>query len=261
MPRNTPPEDEFYIGYVPRMPHGIGRLMVRIAAALAALAVLAGLTLVVAQKPFERATFEYGQFRDFTGVIETKPYPALLVRRPAASGGTSPYSRYLLVAMGKHGADSCTTVLDGRHVTLRGSLIYRDNQTMIELLPGSIRQSPAGTPAEASEVVLGPVTLTGEIVDSKCYLGVMNPGHTKVHRDCAVRCISGGIPPAFITKDAFYLLTGSDGRRLNQEVLDIAGETIEVRGLAVRSGDTLILRAEPAAFRRVARNNSSLSRP
>jgi hypothetical protein len=29
------------------------------------------------------------------------------------------------------------------------------------------------------------MTLTGEIVDSKCYLGVMNPGQGKVHRDCA----------------------------------------------------------------------------
>ena len=43
-------------------------------------------------------------------------------------------------------------------------------------------------------------TLIGEIVDSKRYLGVMNPGNGKVHRDCAVRCLSGGIPPIFGNK-------------------------------------------------------------
>jgi len=34
----------------------------------------------------------------------------------------------------------------------------------------------------------------GEIVDSKC-LGVMTPGQLTTHRACAIRCISGGIPP------------------------------------------------------------------
>jgi hypothetical protein len=98
---------------------------------------------------------------------------------------------------------------------------------------------------------VGEVTLTGEIVDSKCYLGVMNPGRTKVHRDCAARCISGGIPPAFVTADGFYLLVGGDGRSVRHEVLDWVGETIEVTGTVQRSGETLILRAEPTSFRRV----------
>ena len=35
----------------------------------------------------------------------------------------------------------------------------------------------------------------------KCYLGVINPGNGKVHRDCAVRCLSGGVTPVFATND------------------------------------------------------------
>jgi hypothetical protein len=99
---------------------------------------------------------------------------------------------------------------------------------------------------------LGEVTILGEMVDSKCYLGVMNPGRTKVHRDCAVRCISGGIPPMLVTGDATYLLVGTDGRQLNQEVLNMVGETIEVRGMAVRSGETLSIKSEPVTYRRMA---------
>jgi hypothetical protein len=217
------------------------------------LGLLTGLVLVFGQQPFPRSTFEYQQFREFTGLVETNPYPSLLVERPGAPAGQSPYSRYLLVAPGKHGADSDVHEFAGKRVSLRGSLIYRDGQTMIELLPGSLALQSSTPLNRIEETKLGEVTVVGEIVDSKCYLGVMNPGRTKVHRDCATRCISGGIPPMLVTADATYLLVGTGGRQLNQEVLDMVGETIEVRGTAVRSGETLSLQSEPGTYRRMAR--------
>ena len=84
--------------------------------------------------------------------------------------------------------------------------------------------------------------LGGEIVDSKCYLGVMNPGRSKVHRDCAARCLRGGIPPMLVTADATYLLAGAEGA-------DFVGETVQVEGDVERSGDTLILRAKKISRR------------
>ena len=238
--------EEFYIGYAPRPPRRIARTISRAVVGLNALAAAVALVLVFAQRPFARSTFEFQQYREFTGEMELKPYPALLVVRP----GDKEYSRYLLVAPGKHGADAEVRSFAGEAVQLRGSLIYRDGQTMVELVPGSV-QALRKEPAAVSFATLGEVTLTGEIVDSKCFLGVMNPGRTKVHRDCAARCISGGIPPAFVTADGFYLLVGGDGRAVQHEVLDWVGETIEVTGTVVRSGETLILRAEPMSFRRI----------
>jgi len=239
--------DEFYIGYAPRPPRRIARTVFRAVIALNALAVAVAGVLVFAQQPFARSVFEFGQYRDFTGMLEMKPYPALLVGHP---GGTE-YSRYLLVAPGKHGADAEVGSFAGKTVSLRGSLIYRAGQTMIEIVSGSVKELP-GVPLEVAGMNLGDVVVRGEIVDSKCYLGVMNPGQAKVHRDCAARCISGGIPPALVTSDALYLLVGGDGRPLGREALDWVGETIEVSGNAHRSGETLILRAEPANFRRAA---------
>lgn len=238
--------EEFYIGYAPRPPRRIARTISRAVVGLNALAAAVALVLVFAQRPFARSTFEFQQYREFTGEMELKPYPALLLVRP----GGKEYSRYLLVAPGKHGADAEVRSFAGEAVQLRGSLIYRDGQTMVELVPGSV-QALRKEPAAVSFATLGEVTLTGEIVDSKCFLGVMNPGRTKVHRDCAARCISGGIPPAFVTADGFYLLVGGDGRAVQHEVLDWVGETIEVTGTVVRSGETLILRAEPTSFRRI----------
>lgn len=245
--------DDFYIGYLPRAPKRLARATVRIIAVLAVLGLVIGLVLVFGQQPFPRATFEFQQYREFTGLVEANPYPALLVYRPGAPVEQSPYSRYLLVAPGKHGADSDVRRFVGKRVSLRGSLIYRNGKTMIELLPGSLALRSSTPPNQPEETLLGEVTVIGEIVDSKCYLGVMNPGRTKVHRDCAARCISGGIPPMLLTGDATYLLVGTDGRQLNQEVLDMVGETIEVRGMAVRSGETLSIKSEPGTYRRVTR--------
>ena len=238
--------EEFYIGYAPRPPGRIARRTFQTVVGLNALAATVALTLLFAQQPFARSTFEYQEYREFAGELELKPYPTLLVARP----GGKDYSRYLLVAPGKHGADAEVRRFAGEAVRLRGSLVYRDGHTMVELVPGSVQVLKEGS-AGVSLATLGEVTLMGEIVDSKCYLGVMNPGRTKVHRDCAARCISGGIPPAFVTADGFYVLVGGDGRPVQHEVLDWVGETIEVTGTVQRSGETLILRAEPSSFRRI----------
>jgi hypothetical protein len=246
--------DEFYVGYLPTPP-GLRRTLVRIVLGLAGIFVVLALVLVVGQGRFAASAFEFHQYRDFRGVIRERPYPHLLVSRP----GSSEFSRYLLVATGKHGVSAITRGLDGKQVGLRGSLIYRAGDTMIELAPGSqplvegVASAPESAPLDAVDV-----TLAGEIADSKCYFGVMNPGEGKVHRDCAVRCISGGIPPVFIARDAqksakTLVLVGADGRQLNREALDFVAEPIRVKGQLVRSGETLILLVEPASFVRESR--------
>ena len=64
---------------------------------------------------------------------------------------------------------------------------------MLEMTEGSLQVIGDGAGGNPSYQPLGAVTLTGEIVDSKCFLGVMNPGNLKPHKACAIRCISGGI--------------------------------------------------------------------
>ncbi len=113
---------------------------------------------------------------------------------------------------------------------------------MIEVLPGSIQ--PGGASAAALTADLGAVQLTGEIVDSKCYFGVMNPGNGKVHRDCAARCISGGIPPAFLVRDAEGRLTTLLLARITPELAEHIAEPITLRGRLLRSEGRLILQPE-----------------
>ena len=95
-------------------------------------------------------------------------------------------------------------------------------------------------------VALGTATLAGEIVDSKCYLGVMNPGRGKVHRDCAARCLSGGIPPALLTSTGeIVLLVNHDGKPFAKDALrEFVDEVVVVRGGLIRRGDIKMMQAE-----------------
>jgi hypothetical protein len=250
--------DEFYIGWQNQAPTKIGAVLRKttisifiVSAALAAL-------FALVQRSIGVATFEWGTLKNFTGTLQTTPYPHLLVTQP---GHAAAQSDYLLVAPFKHGLEpDSVSSLDGKLVSLKGTLIFRDNQTMIEVRPDTIKtasnsnhQLPITSPPSSST---NHVTLVGEIVDSKCYLGVMNPGHLTPHRACAVRCISGGIPPILLVqrKNAAplgYLLVSSDGRPVNKQVLDMVAEPVEITGDLVQQGGFSILRADPSTYRRV----------
>jgi hypothetical protein len=260
-----PGREEFYVGYLPHAPRVTARRMRRLTAALIICALLAATVFVLGQREFAASHFEFGQYREFEGVVRERPYPSLAVRRPGEVGGLPAFSEYLLVAAGKHGAAADVAGFDGRSVRLRGSLIYRDGMTMVEVVAGSVEAAgeAAGNATDEAKrrgaalaADLGAVTLAGEIVDSKCYLGVMNPGGTKPHRECAALCIRGGVPPLFVARDAdgraaSLLLVSERGEPVNEAVLDFVAEPVEITGRVVREGEQLLLRADPQTYRRV----------
>lgn len=252
-------EPEFYIGYRSRAPAETGRFLRRVVGLVILGAAALAVTLAFLQRPFDPGTFEFGVVREFDGVLVETPVPALMAPRSvgADAQSTGP-SRYLLVSQGKFGAAGQVSGFHGQTVRLEGSLIYREDQTMIELVPDSIQgvskldgEIPSGQPLE-----LGSATLYGEIVDSKCYLGVMKPGRRKTHRACAVRCLSGGIPPIMRTLDpegepVHLLLVGLDGESINPQILDFVAEPVEISGNITRIGDQLTLFADPSSIRRL----------
>jgi hypothetical protein len=245
---------EFFIGYLPKAPAGIARTIRRTVFGLLLGASLLAIALVRSQHPFPAAVFEYGRLRDFEGILQTQPYPMLLVPRPGATDTVAAYSSYLLVGEGKHGLGPRFADLSQEWVRLRGTLIYRDNQTAIEVVTGSITALARATGPPLHLVEEGEATLTGEIVDTKCYLGVMNPGEGKVHRDCATRCLSGGIPPGFAVDEVtgqreVYLLEGTGGDRIPTAWLEQkAGSPLTLRGALYREGDRRIFRISPEDY-------------
>ena len=253
--------EDFYIGWEARAAAGTAR---RVRAAVAGLLVLtAGLALALAaqQHTIGTSIFEWGTLKPVTGRLKLDPYPHLLVPRPGATGDQAGCSTYYLVAPFKHGLDRERFAgLDGQMVSLQGTLIYRGGETMIEAVPDSIHTaaSPGATPAGPAAVNLGRQTLTGEIVDSKCYFGVMNPGELLPHRACAINCIRGGIPPVLLVRQQagpaiYMLLVSATGKPVNQQVLDLVAERVQITGDVEWQDGLLILRSDPATYQRVGK--------
>ena len=249
--------DEFYIGWEAKAAPGIGKAVRRVVVVLLLIALLVPVALAISQRMIEVSVFEWGNIKNLSGIFQATPYPHLLVPRPDNVYKQQQFSTYYLVAPWKFGLKpEIVAALDGKSVTFKGTLIYRGNQTMIEVQPGTIQATNiANTAALPQTIALGKQTLTGEIVDSKCFLGVMNSGQLTPHRACAIRCISGGVPPVLLVRQKdgpaiYLLLVSADGKPVNKQVLDMVAEPVEITGEVERQGELLILRADPATYRR-----------
>lgn len=86
--------------------------------------------------------------------------------------------------------------------------------------------------------------VTGEIVDLMCYIdhGAMGEKHGE---SCGNKCIKGGGPVGLVENgNKAYLLVG-EHKPINDEVADLCGKTITVKGkIAERGGMTLLENAE-----------------
>ncbi len=243
-------EPSFYVGWQARAAGDTARFAGTAAALCVLAALAAGALWAASQRTWQPAVFEFGVERAFEGVYQHAPVPHLRVARPGTDAGET---RWLVVAPGKHGGEAAWSACDGRRVALRGSLVHRGEGTLLEVAPGSLRELGPGEPPAAPQA-FGRVALTGEIVDSKCWLGVMNPGNLRTHRACAMLCVRGGIPPLLVvrTPDAGLrqaVLVGPSGETVNAAVLELIAVPVQVEGELERHDDLWILRVDPVTIR------------
>lgn len=239
----------FFVGYLP-LPRELAPFLRRVVAALALLFVAVGVALAVSQRPLGPG--EYDPFVQVTleGVLRTTPLPTLWISASGPSWRVVP-----LVGEGKRGAPAVVLAQAGHEVRAVGRWIRRGPSELFEVITAEpLAERP---PLPLAALPLGTQRLVGEVVDSKCYLGVMKPGEGKSHRDCAVRCISGGAPAALVarTRDGrryVLMLVTPEGRPLGPELLDRVAEPVEVQGEVVRLGDLALLVTPAAGVRRLA---------
>ncbi|HSJ98006.1 MAG TPA: hypothetical protein VLC53_13075 [Myxococcota bacterium] len=255
--------DGFYVGYADAMPPELRRFVRRTVLAALAASAAVGALAVAFHEPFASSVFEYGHEREFVGWIRETPLPLLVVPGPPCTKTCAATSSWPLARYGtKRGAVELVRGLEGRQVRLYGVLVHRADQTLLDVVPGSIeilsgadRARAAGATPPPRVEDLGMQRVTGEIVDGKCHFGVMRPGDGKAHRSCAARCISSGAPPVLWVRDErgrerHLLLLGADGRMLNREILPFVAERVEIRGRVLRYDELLVLQAEPSVYRR-----------
>jgi hypothetical protein len=257
-------EEEFYIGYYPNAPKGIATTIKIVVGILAIILLTTPFIITRSEKQMPTSQFEYGTLTELEGVVYSQPVPMLRVMTGSDANGQAMYKSILLVNFLKHGADNLLAAYKKKGVTeaqslvkLRGTLIYHDGVTLMELTEEenalvSMKQTVSPVAALKRDD-LGEKAFNGEIVDSKCYFGVMKPGFGKPHRDCAIRCISGGIPPVLVIKNEkgeaqYMLLTGQNGEPINQQVLTFVGLPIQLKGRLEKIADWYVLKVNPSAI-------------
>lgn len=247
VPETRPAEKkEFYIGWQARMATDLAR---RLRAAVIPAAVMIPLIIALIvwfQNPVDRGSYEFGVVKSFEGVIYETPIPRLRL-----DAGNGKMVDHILVGAGKFGVKTLIAGAHGHRVKFDGSLIVREPFRMIEMnRPETftiVDQSAAPAPDDDVSS-LGKGKFTGELVDTKCWSGVMRPATGKVHRACAIRCLSGGVPPGLLVRDGsgdgvVLMLAGPQGEALNYDI-QLAGTFIEVSGMLELHGVTPVLRVD-----------------
>ena len=256
--------DPFYIGYLSKTPKIYARRSWIAVGIITIVTVIAALAIGYYQRPFNNGQFEFGTLTEVTGYLRTTPEPRIIIPGPVGSEHRS----IMLVGFGKHGAQSTLEgienvkgeLLDGKEVTMRGTLIYGEGKTWMELTEHTDALVAIGDRwFGTSQMQTGGLEeLKGEIIDPKCYFGVMKPGNGSTHRSCAIRCVSGGIPPIFrVTTSSghpeFYLMKGQAGERINAQVLDFMADEVALTGFVSQVDDWKILQLDPQSIRRIRR--------
>lgn len=258
-------QEEFYIGWQAEAPPGFARAVRRFIIGLCLLVPLVALLIVTFQSGFSGGSFEYGKITKLEGTFGRSPVPFLTIEDGKDASGKPVLQKILLVGPGKFGFDATgkyRDVKNGDRVRITGFLIYHDGKTGLQVESIEDGRPAQGMQTSINTQPLGVATLRGEITDPKCLLGVMKPGHGKPHRDCAARCIAGGIPPVLKVANArgeteYYLIAGPNGEPANDRLLEYVGDGVQLCGRLVLEGDWLVLYADLSGIRRI--NKESLN--
>ena len=246
--------DEFYVSYINgSLGSKTKRTLKRFTIASICIVIVSALLFSFSQKPFKNASFELLSETKIVGTFHENPYPMLRVEI-----AKNTFKNILLLGFGKSSANPFLEKiqaevkdLNGKQLSIEGNLIYYNGKTLIQITNDEkvilIGSSKSTIPQKE---VVSKMTLQGEIIDPKCYFGVMKPGKGKIHRSCAVRCISGGIPPVLATTDRnnisqYYLLTDLKGRSINQDILPFIGKPSELTGTVEKMDDWYVLKINP----------------
>lgn len=248
-------DDDFFIGWSEQTPRIDRRFFLGLGLSLTAGAGALGAALGAFQRGPGNGQWDFTE-RDWHGRVYAEPFPVLRSRDVDGS-----VRSLWLVCAGKCGVAAQMRHLDGRTVTVRGSLLSRDGFYMISASEGAdwiSEAAPADGDAELDWPAfadVGAIEVPGEILDVKCYFGAMRPSTGKTHKACASLCIRGGIPPALFVRDRagrrrVLLLVDGERRAHGAGLLPLVADPVTVAGRVLTRAGTLFLAAPVAAITR-----------
>lgn len=259
-------KNEFYIGWQARSPEGFAKHTRFVVILLCVLMITVAIMLALLQRKFSTGKFEFGSLTEIRGIYQQLPVPAVKVVSGKDTQGNTTFITIPLVGYGKAGAEGVIaelekqsgTAFDKKEVVFKGTLICNDGKTLLQIDRHDhpmVSVTDAVTQLPVVKKELGMVQLRGEILDPKCYFGVMKPGHGKPHRDCAIRCIDGGISPVFYVHNekgetGYYLLLDENGNKMNNELKNYIADPVSLSARAVQYDDWIVLYVKKGSIKR-----------
>ena len=255
--------DEFYIGWMRKAPKSFATTIKKYVLVLLPVIVVLGALLSLSQKKFDTGNFEFGKLTEVKGIYFNTPVPNLKVISGKDIWGNDNYITVPLIGYGKHGADGIMEELQkeqntsfiGKEIVLKGTLLYNDGKLLMQVDGNDkpfVKISSGKTNKNDLPLAtqLGVIDVKGEIVDPKCFFGVMKPGEGKPHKDCAIRCILGGMPPVLKVTDNrgkqnYYLIVGLHGEKMNDAVQNYVATPVTIHASAVQYDDWIVLYVQP----------------
>lgn len=244
-------QDEFYIGWQDDAPAGFAKSALTFFIIVLVVSIGFVVFFTRTEVDFVDNYFDYGNLTEVKGRLVMEPVPAVL----AEENGT--IKTIPLVGFGKFGAGPVLEEiniqlkgdLSSYEVTIRGTYFEYQDKRWMELTEGEkslVSFKSASRRLNRQITNQGNVTLSGEIVDPKCFFGVMNPATKAVHRSCARRCISGGIVPVLAIRENgkfvdYYLLDDTESTNLFKDILPYVGLPITISGSVTRYDDWKVL--------------------
>lgn len=252
MSSNNNDKRPFFVGYS-NMPAPLEKFYKRIAIVLIALAILMAVWVSVFQKSTGEGTVDLVEMTTITGYLTIDPYPILHFK-------DENQAPVILVDRFKKSANHLVGNFDQKWITVSGLMVQRGDWYMLQLPPDiEVQVDEQNETLEVTSIDHGEVTLTGEIIDSKCFLGAMKPGGGKVHRACARLCLLGGIPPMFVAKNSAgsrvgYLIENSDGSSASLTLADEVAIPVSISGNLRQKGNIQFISFNPESVKPLTSN-------
>jgi len=243
-------KSDFFVGYL-QAPASITKFYKLVIPLLIVLGAGFSFWISSAQKSAGEGVWDLSGEVEISGYLTVDPYPVIHI------AGDQPRS-VILVEQTKMGATGSAIPYANQWVSVSGFAITRGDWTMLQLLPTStFTVQPESAESAPQAVQMGEVVLTGEIIDSKCFLGVMKPGSGKVHRACAAMCLRGGIPPMLVVTneqgDKYgFMLMNDNGESVSIELADHVAVPITLSGRMEQRGDITYIRYNEENVTRLA---------
>lgn len=251
-------KDSFFVGWG-ETPAVDRRFLLLASLGLLTVAAGGGALIASAQLPPGSGSWNPDDERDFAGELVRAPYPMLRTRAIDGTARTA-----YLVSSNKLGVQNRLRAAADGPAVVRGSLIARGANAMIAVADGDAWMRPAVAGDVVGEGLTGwqvedrgAISHVGEILDSKCWFGAMQPGQGKPHKSCAALCIRGGLPPVFCPEAtcgsaaSAPLFTDAQGNPHGPEILAIVADPIVASGRIVKIGDVKQFRVALSDIKRI----------